>query len=85
MQSIWAKSENIFHETESHFKILGARIVTWKKFRTENPEILGVTVSNTVAMTAWYPGIVRLWSEISRYYKWHISETDVNSLHRKIM
>ena len=85
MQSIWAKGANIFHETEKHFKILGLRMVTGKKFPAENPKILGVTVSNTVAMTAWYPGIVHLWSEVSRYYKRPISENDVKSLHRKIL
>jgi hypothetical protein len=85
MQSIWAKGANIFHASESHFEILGARMLTWKNFRTENPKILGVIVSNTVTMTACYPGIVHFWSEVSRYHKWRISEIDVKSLHRKIL
>ena len=51
MQSIWAKGANIFHESESHFKILGARMVTLKKFLTENSEILGDTIQ-----TPWRPG-----------------------------
>jgi hypothetical protein len=36
MQSILAKGANIFHESDSHFKILDAGMVIRKQFRTEN-------------------------------------------------
>jgi hypothetical protein len=40
-----------------HFKILEARRMTWNKFNTKNPKILGATVQNLVAMTHFALGV----------------------------
>jgi hypothetical protein len=39
----------IYLKRNSHRKILGVLWVTWSKFRTEGPQILGATVQNLVA------------------------------------
>jgi hypothetical protein len=36
--------EKRFQKFKSQFKILGARNVTWSKYRAEDPQILGVTM-----------------------------------------
>ena len=38
----------IFQNSMSHVKIVGARKVTWSKFHSEDPQIIGGTVKNVV-------------------------------------
>jgi hypothetical protein len=45
----------IFHNSRSHLIGLVTRRVTWSKFHTEDPKILG-------AMPTWHPGFVHPWS-----------------------
>jgi hypothetical protein len=40
----WIGGAQIFQKSLSHSKILGARMVTWSRFHTEEPQILGATV-----------------------------------------
>jgi hypothetical protein len=42
------QATKIFKKSASRLRILGARRVTWSKFRTEDPQILGVTLRNLV-------------------------------------
>jgi hypothetical protein len=41
----------IFKKSRNHVKILGAQRVTLSKFHAEDPQLLGTTVQNLVAMT----------------------------------
>jgi len=43
-----SRGAQIFHKFGSHLKILGARRVTWSKFQTEEPQILGAPTQNLV-------------------------------------
>jgi hypothetical protein len=52
-----------FQKSSSHLKILGARNVTWSKFHTDDPQILGATVQNLVVRATWRPGFVLLASD----------------------
>jgi len=45
-----------------HFKILGARRVTQRKFHTENPQILDATIQNSVAKVTYRPEIEHPWN-----------------------
>jgi len=36
--------EKRFQKSKSQLKILGARNVTWSKYRAEDPQTLGITV-----------------------------------------
>ena len=46
---IYSRGAQIFQKANSHLKILGAMKVTWSKFRTEGPQILGTRLQNVVA------------------------------------
>jgi hypothetical protein len=48
----------IFQKTSIHLKIPGTRRVTWRKFHTEDPQTLGVTVQIVVAIVTWCPWFV---------------------------
>jgi hypothetical protein len=57
------KSAQIFRNSRSHLQVPGTRRVTWCKFRTEDPQILGATVQNVVATVSLRPGFVHpCWS-----------------------
>ena len=47
-----------FLKFRSHLKILGAKMVTWSKFHTEEPKMLGATAQNLVVRVTWRPGFV---------------------------
>lgn len=47
-----------FSKSRGHFKILRSWIVTWSKFQTEDPQILGTKVQNLVARETWRPVFV---------------------------
>ena len=49
---IHSRYAHIFQKSKSHLKILGARRVTWSKFHTEDPQILGATIL-TYLLTPW--------------------------------
>ena len=48
-----------FHRSWKHLKILHDRRVTWSKFLTEDPQILGVTEQNFAPMATWRSGFAR--------------------------
>jgi len=50
--------EQIFQNFGSHLKILGASKVTWNKFHTENPQMLGATAQNSVTWVTCSSGFV---------------------------
>jgi hypothetical protein len=47
-----------FQKPTSNLKILCTSMVTWTKFQTEYPQILGTTVQNSVVMVIWHTGFV---------------------------
>jgi hypothetical protein len=47
-----------FQKSKTHLRILGARRLTRTKYQGENSQILGVTVTNSVASATWHPGFV---------------------------
>jgi len=53
-----SSNTQIFQKSRCHLKVLGARMVTWSKFCTEGPEILGTTVQNLFAPVSWHPGFM---------------------------
>jgi hypothetical protein len=48
-----------FGKSRNHLRILGARRVTWSKFRRKDPQILSTTVKNLVAVATGRPGLVQ--------------------------
>jgi hypothetical protein len=45
------------HEVSKNIKALCVRRVTWSKLQTEDPQTLGATLHNLVAMATWRPWI----------------------------
>jgi len=43
----------------SHLKIVGTRRVIWSKLHTEDQQILGATIQNSVARVTWCPGFLQ--------------------------
>jgi hypothetical protein len=43
---------------DTQLKILGTRYVTWRKSHSEDPQVSGVVVQNSVAVATWRPGFV---------------------------
>jgi len=43
----------------SHLKIVGTRMVIWSKLHTEDQQMLGTTVQNSVARVTWCPGVLQ--------------------------
>jgi len=54
---VW-RCELIFRKSRSHIRITGVRRMTWSRFHTEDPNIIGVTVQNVVSRVTWRPGFV---------------------------
>ena len=48
----------IFQKPKRHLNILGAKIMTRNKFRTDGTQVLGAIVQNLVAPATWRPGYV---------------------------
>jgi hypothetical protein len=57
----------VFQKSWSHPKILGARSMTWRKFQTQNPQILDTTVQNSVALDLRAPHLLELTVKIQPY------------------
>ena len=58
-------NNTIFSKSRGHLKILRCWIVTWSKFQTEGPRILGAKVRNVVARETWHPVFVHSWIKYS--------------------
>jgi hypothetical protein len=56
-----SKGAQVFRKSTSYIKIVGFRRVTWRKFYTEDPKILGAAVQNSVLRANWLPGSVHPW------------------------
>ena len=56
----------MLQKCKSHLKILGAWRVTWSKYHTKDPQVLGSTVQNLVATATWRPGFVHRCSKCKR-------------------
>jgi hypothetical protein len=56
-----------FRTFKDHLKILGPTRVTWSKFHTEHPQILGATVQNLVARATWRLSFVHSWGVHKHY------------------
>jgi hypothetical protein len=54
-----------FPKTGSHLEIPGAIRATWRKFHTEDPQIIGGIVQNLVAMATWSPLFRHPWTKFS--------------------
>jgi hypothetical protein len=50
---LYSWGTQIFKNSKSHLKILGARKVTWSKYHTEYPKILDATVQNLAVRAIW--------------------------------
>jgi hypothetical protein len=50
----------LFQKSVSDIKILGDRKLTWSKFHSEAPQILGATVQNLVDRATWRPGLATI-------------------------
>lgn len=48
----YGRGAQILQESEDNLRILDAQRVTWRKFNTENPQILGAKAQSLVAMAA---------------------------------
>jgi hypothetical protein len=73
----YTKDEQIFQKYRSHFKIVGAKMVTLRKFHIEYPQILGATFQNFVVWAtrrsrfmhpclvrpSWYVSLLKLLSQ----------------------
>jgi hypothetical protein len=57
----WGSGAQLLRKFSSHLKILGTGKVTWSKFHTEGPQILGATVQNSVVRATWRPRFVLPW------------------------
>ena len=55
----YTRGAQIFHTCSSHLKTWGARWVTWTRFRTRDPPMLGAAVKSLVAPAIWRAVIVR--------------------------
>jgi hypothetical protein len=58
LQTLHSKSANFSHKFRSNLKILGSRRVTWSEFHSQDPQILGATLQNIVAMAVLGPAFV---------------------------
>jgi hypothetical protein len=47
MATDYVTGAHIFPKRGNTIKILGARLVTWSQFQTEDPQVLGVTVNTS--------------------------------------
>ena len=54
----YARDAQVFHNSRSHLKFLGARKVTVNEFYTEITQIFGATVQNLVATMTWHQEFV---------------------------
>jgi len=45
----------VFKKTRTRFKILGDRMLTSSKFHNKDPQLLGATEKNVVALLTWRP------------------------------
>ena len=60
--SVWIRESK--KEIHRYFKCLGARMVTWRKLHTEDPQILVATVQNSVVTVTWPSKFVQhLWGK----------------------
>jgi len=57
-QEQYSVYEEVVHEIS---KNLNARVMTWSKFHTENPKLLGATVQNLVTTETSRPKFVNPW------------------------
>jgi hypothetical protein len=53
LKEIWYAA--VCQKCRSHLRILGARMVTWSKFRSKGPQILGATI--TKIQSPWRPDV----------------------------
>ena len=56
---VYSKGAQMFKKSNSHWKILGTRRVTWNKIYIEDPRMLGAAMQNLVAMVTWPLGFVQ--------------------------
>jgi hypothetical protein len=54
------RGAHIFQKSRRLLNFLGARRVTYRRFRTEDPCTFGTTVKNLAATVTWYPEFVNL-------------------------
>jgi hypothetical protein len=78
--SVCRRGAQIFQQYRSHPKILGARRMSWRKFSTERPKILGATVPNLGTTATWCPGFVCLWS-VSCFFTENVSAVVFENVH----
>jgi hypothetical protein len=52
------RGAQIFQKSWRHLKIRDSGRVTWRKFHTKDPQVLGASIQNLVAMVTWQPGLV---------------------------
>jgi hypothetical protein len=48
------RGAQVFQKSRSYFKIMGTIRVTFCKFHTEDPQVLGTTIQNLVTRMTWH-------------------------------
>jgi hypothetical protein len=56
--TLQTRDAQLFQKSKRHLKILGARRMTHSKFNNKDPQLLGATVQNSVAMATSFPRCV---------------------------
>jgi hypothetical protein len=77
------RSAQIFQKSRSYLKILGARRVTWSKFHSEEPQILGAMVQNLVAWATWHQGFMYPCGWIRQYCLVHPHVNNRSPVHSR--
>jgi len=67
--SLHARLQERFRKSGSHLKIPSARMLTWSKFHTEDPQILGTTVARCHARPGLRHTCVKVTDHVSIPYK----------------
>jgi hypothetical protein len=55
----YSSGVEVFQKLRSQLEVLGFGSVTWSKTDTQNPQVLGDTLSNSVATKTWLQGFIR--------------------------
>lgn len=70
----------IFQETRSNLNIPGAKNERCSKFHTKEPQTLGATDQNLVAIVTWCLGFVHLWFMCNlKFINWNLCYAEATS------
>ena len=61
------KNVQIFQKSRRHLKILGTGMVTWSRFQTDDPQVLGTTVHYVFTRATWHMEFMQALSVVIIY------------------